>query len=86
MGIDELTLHLGGEVVCNMARVRRDGKWIVLGTIINNQWQITDIGQKLLDSVSAPPPPVTPIEVVPVAPTRRGRPRKTVEVTPNGDD
>ena len=86
MGIDELTLQLGGELVGNVARVRRDGKWIVLGSIVNNQWHVTDIGQKLLDSVKAPPPPVEPIEVVPVAPARRGRPRKTVEVATDGDD
>jgi hypothetical protein len=86
MGIDELTLHLGGELVGNTARVRRDGQWVVLGSIANNQWQISDIGQKLLDAVSAPPPPVEPIEVAPVAPTRRGRPRKTVEVATNGDN
>ena len=84
MGIDELTLQLGGELVGNVARVRRDGKWIVLGSIVNNQWHVTDIGQKLLDSVKAPP--VEPIEAVPVAPARRGRPRKTVEVTADGDD
>ena len=86
MGIDELTMQLGGELVANVARVQRDGRWIVLGSMVNNQWQVTEIGQKLLASVQAPPPPVEPIEVVPVAPTRRGRTRKTVEVATDGDD
>lgn len=88
MGIDELTLQLGGELVGNVARVRRDGKWIVLGSIVNNQWHVTDIGQKLLDSVKAPPPPAEPIEVMPVAPARRGRQRKPAvdEVITDGDD
>ena len=86
MTLFELVDALGGELVCNEARVRRDGKWIVLGSIVNNQWHVTDIGQKLLDSVKVQPPPVEPIEVVPVAPARRGRPRKTVEVTADGDD
>ena len=86
MGIDELTLQLGGELVGNVARVRRDGKWIVLGSIVNNQWHVTDIGQKLLDSVKVQPPPVEPIAAVPVAPARRGRHRKNVEVATDGDD
>ena len=86
MGIDELTLQLGGELVGNVARVRRDGKWIVLGSIVNNQWHVTDIGQKLLDSVKVQPPPVEPIAAVSVAPARRGRPRKPVEVITDGDN
>ena len=86
MGIDELTMQLGGELVCNEARVRRDGKWITLARIVGQDWQLTQVGERLLDSVTAPPPPVEPIEVAPVAPTRRGRPRKTVEVATNGDN
>ena len=88
MGIDELTLQLGGELVGNVARVRRDGKWITLARIVGQDWQLTQVGERLLDSVKAPPPPVEPIEVVPVAPARRGRPRKPAvdEVITDGDD
>ena len=86
MTLFELVDALGGELVCNEARVRRDGKWITLARIVGQDWQLTQVGERLLDSVKAPPPPVEPIEVVPVAPTRRGRTRKTVEVTADGDD
>jgi len=71
MGIDELTLSLGGELVANVARVRRDGKWLVLGSIVDNQWQATEIGQRLLDAATAIP---VVDEAKPVV--RRGRPRR----------
>ena len=88
MTLFELVNALGGEIVCNEARVRRDGKWITLCKIVGNDWQLTQVGERLLDSVATPPPPVEPIEVVPAAPVaRRGRPRKpAVEVTTDGDD
>ena len=73
MGIDELTLSLGGELVANVARVRRDGKWLVLGSIVGNQWQATEIGQRLLEA-AAKPVAEDPVEPKPVV--RRGRPRR----------
>lgn len=73
MGIDELTLSLGGELVANVARVRRDGKWLVLGSIVDNQWQATEIGQRLLDAAATP---VAADSVEPKPVVRRGRPRR----------
>jgi len=73
MGIDELTLSLGGELVANVARVLRDGKWLVLGSIVDNQWQATEIGQRLLEA-AAKPVAEDPVEPKPVV--RRGRPRR----------
>lgn len=80
MTIDELTLQLGGELVSNTARVRRGGTWIVLGSIVGNQWQVTEAGQKLLDAAALP------VEPESAPPTRRTRQRKPVEVATDGDD
>ena len=86
MTLFELVDALGGELVCNEARVRRDGKWITLARIVGQDWQLTQVGERLLDSVKVHP--VEPIEVVPVAPARRGRHRKPAvdEVIPDGDN
>ena len=86
MTLFELVDALGGELVCNEARVRRDGKWITLARIVGQDWQLTQVGERLLDSVKVQPPPVEPIAAVPVAPARRGRPRKPVEVITDGDN
>ena len=79
MTIDELTPKLGGELVGNVARICRGGTWIVLGSIVGNQWQVTDAGQKLLDAALPAAPESAPS-------TRRTRQRKPVEVVTNGDD
>lgn len=86
MTLFELVDTLGGELVCNEARVRREGKWITLGRLVGQEWQLTPAGERLLASVGPPPPPVKPIEVVPVVTPRRGRPRKPIEVAANGDN
>lgn len=79
MTVDELALALGGEIVGNEARVRRNGSWIILGRIVGQNWDVTEVGQWLLDASNQAP---VQLEDVPVAPTppKRGRPRKVLEV------
>ena len=73
MTLFELVTALNGELVCNQARVRRDGKWVVLGRIINNAWEITEVGQRLLDAANAEPVTSPAAEPEPPKPVRRTR-------------
>jgi hypothetical protein len=73
MTLFELVTALNGELVCNQARVRRDGKWIVLGRVINNAWEITEAGQRLLNAANAEPATSPATEPEPPKPVRRTR-------------
>jgi hypothetical protein len=74
MTLFELTTALGGELVTNEARVRRDGKWVTLGRIVNNVWELTEVGQRLLDTANTP----ADLAPEPVKPARKPRTPRTV--------
>lgn len=78
MTIDELAQALGGEVVGNQARVRREGGWRVLGTIEGQDWQLTELGQRLMEAAQTP----TIDDLLPAAPVRRTRTRKVTAADP----
>ena len=73
MTLFELVEAMRGELVCNQARVRRDGNWIVVGRIVNNVWEITPPGQYLLNMVNAEQTAGLTAEPEPPKPVRRTR-------------
>jgi hypothetical protein len=53
--------------------VRRGGKWVVLGRIINNAWEITEAGHRLLNAANVEPATSPTTEPEPPKPVRRTR-------------
>jgi hypothetical protein len=74
MTLFELVETMQGELVSNQARVRRDGKWVILGRVVNNVWELTEVGQRLLDTANTPAD-LTP---EPAKPARKPRTPRTV--------
>jgi hypothetical protein len=74
MTLFELVETMQGELVSNQARVRRDGKWVILGRVVNNVWELTEVGQRLLDVANTHVEPVPE----PVKPVRKPRTPRTV--------
>jgi hypothetical protein len=74
MTLFELVETMQGELVSNQARVRRDGKWVILGRVVNNVWELTEVGQRLLDTANTHVEPVPE----PVKPARKPRTPRTV--------
>lgn len=72
MTVEELLAHMGGYILSNKARVKVDGKEVVIGRLMGPTWVFTDAGQKL-----ATQPPVVESE----APKKQvgRRPRKISE-------
>jgi hypothetical protein len=74
MTLFELVETMQGELVSNQARVRRDGKWVILGRVVNNVWELTEVGQRLLDTANTP----ADLAPEPVKPARKPRTPRTV--------
>ena len=68
MTVYELVDKLGGEVCRGRARVRLDGKWIIIGQLNGDDMIFTEEGRQLLAT-----PDVMPDD----GPRKRGRPAKT---------
>lgn len=80
MNLYELVDALGGEIVRSVARVRIEGKYVVLGKISNGMQDMTPEGRRLADTFA---PPAEPIQEAPsrIAPAR-GKSKKPAEPAP----
>lgn len=47
MTVEQLLAHMGGYILSNKARVKVDGKEVVIGRLMGQSWVFTDAGQKL---------------------------------------
>jgi hypothetical protein len=47
MDILELLSRLGGEVLANKARATIDGEIVILGRLVDGEWELTEKGQAL---------------------------------------
>lgn len=76
MKVLELMKALGGEVLANKARATVGGKVVIIGRMIDGEWQITDEGSALAAEANKAVKVEEPVAEKPVKRTSKTNTRK----------